>query len=69
MKPKVKKREVRRIRQQMAWITLNGGVTSECRIMDISKRGAKIIPDGSASVPAHFELAFVLEDQSAGPAK
>jgi hypothetical protein len=40
MKPKTKKREVRRmIRQQSAWITLNGVATTECQIMDISKRG------------------------------
>jgi hypothetical protein len=27
--------------------------------MDISKRGAKIVPDGSRRIPAQFELAFV----------
>jgi hypothetical protein len=60
MKPKTKKREVRRmIRQQSAWITLNGVAMTECRIMDISKRGAKIVPGGSSVVPARFELAFV----------
>jgi hypothetical protein len=63
MKPKATKREDRRmIRHQSAWITLNGQATSECRIMDISKKGAKIVPDGSAPVPAHFELAFIREN-------
>jgi hypothetical protein len=63
MKPKTTKREVRRmIRQQSAWI-LNGEAMTECQIMDISKRGAKIVPDGSSVVPAHFELAFAPEDQ------
>ena len=52
------KREVRRIRHQSAWITLNGLAASECEIMDISKGGAKIVPDGSRVVPTRFELAF-----------
>jgi hypothetical protein len=30
--------------------------------MDISKRGAKIVTDGSSVVPARFELAFTLEN-------
>jgi hypothetical protein len=64
MMPKTKKREVRRmIRQQSAWITLNGVATTECQIMDISKRGAKIIPGGSSVVPARFELALIQGDQ------
>jgi hypothetical protein len=50
------------IRQQSAWITL-GEPSTECRIMDISKRGAKLVPDGSYVVPDRFELAFVLKDQ------
>jgi len=63
MKPKTTKREAKRmIRQQSAWITFNGVVTTECLIMDISKRGAKIVPDGSSVVPARFELSFTLED-------
>jgi hypothetical protein len=33
------------IRQQPAWI-MNGEAITECQIMDISMRGAKIIPDG-----------------------
>jgi hypothetical protein len=51
------------IRQQSAWITLNGEAATECRIMDISKRGAKIYPNESVAVPDRFELAFFLEDQ------
>jgi PilZ domain len=62
MKPKTTKREVRRmIRQQPAWI-MNGEAITECQIMDISMRGAKIVPDGSSAVPARFELAFSPED-------
>ena len=49
------------IRQQSAWIKLNGEFTSECTVMDISKRGAKIVPDGLSAVPDSFDL--VLGDQ------
>jgi hypothetical protein len=45
------------IRRQSAWITLNGEIT----IMDISKRGAKIVPDGLSAIPDCFDL--VLGDQ------
>jgi hypothetical protein len=63
MKPKTTKREVRRmIRQQSAWI-MNGEAMTACQIMDISKRGAKIVPAGSSFVPARFELAFTPEDR------
>jgi hypothetical protein len=63
MKPNAKKREARRmIRRQSAWITLNGEAASECLIMDISKKGAKIVPDGSSVVPTRFELAFASKD-------
>jgi hypothetical protein len=62
MKPMTTKREVRRmIRQQSAWI-MNGEAITECEIMDISMRGAKIVPQGSSVVPARFELAFSPED-------
>ena len=49
------------IRQQSAWI-MNGEAITECQIMDISMRGAKIVPQGSSVVPARFELAFSPED-------
>ena len=51
------KREVRG--QQSAWIVLNGLGTSKCEMVDLSNRGAKLVPDGSFVVPARFELAFV----------
>src|SRR3984957_20802606 len=50
------------IRQQSAWI-MNGEAMTACQIMDISKRGAKIVPAGSSVVPARFELAFTPEDR------
>ena len=58
MKQKKQEREVRRIRHQPAWITLNGVATGECEIMGISKTGAKIVPDGRTVIPPRFELAF-----------
>jgi hypothetical protein len=64
MKPKTTKREVRRmIRQQSAWI-MNGETITECQIMDISMRGAKIVRHGSSVVPARFELSFSPEDNN-----
>jgi hypothetical protein len=63
MKPKKQQREVRRIRHQSAWITLNGVSTAKCEIMDISTRGAKIVPSGGFIVPARFELALVQGNQ------
>jgi hypothetical protein len=58
MKPKNQHREVRRVRCQSARIALDGEPAAECAIMDISKRGAKIVPDGTCVIPARFELAF-----------
>jgi hypothetical protein len=58
MKPKEQQREVRRDRRPSARIALNGEATAECAIMDISKRGARIVPDGTGVIPAQFELAF-----------
>ena len=49
------------IRRQSAWITLNGETTTDCTVMDISKKGAKIVPDGLSAVPDRFDL--VLGDQ------
>jgi len=58
MKPKQQHREVRRVRYQSARIALNGEATAECAIMDISKKGARLVPDGTGMIPAQFELAF-----------
>jgi hypothetical protein len=65
VKPRKQQREVRRIRHQSGWIALNGVPSAECHIMDISNRGAKIIPDGTLVIPARFELAFVQGDRRA----
>ncbi len=65
MKPKKQQREVRRTRHQSARIALNDASTAECEIMDISKRGAKIVPDGTLVIPARFELALGHGDRKA----
>jgi hypothetical protein len=62
MKP-TKKRAIRRIRHTSAWIISNGSAKSECVVMDISQSGAKVVSDGTASIPDRFELAFVQGDQ------
>ena len=51
------------IRQQPAWVTLNGTAAAQCLIMDVSKTGAKIVPDGSSVVLDRFELAYMLSDK------
>jgi hypothetical protein len=53
VKPKTTNQEVGRMirHQQSAWIMLNGVTTTECLIMDISKRGANIVPKESYEVP------------------
>jgi len=65
MKPKKQQREVRRSRHQSARIALGGIPVAECAILDISKRGAKIVPDGTLVVPPRFELSFVQGDRRA----
>jgi hypothetical protein len=56
MKPKHFEREVRRARHLSARIKAAGRPHSECRVLDISTHGAKIVV--TPAVPDHFELAF-----------
>jgi hypothetical protein len=54
------KRNVRRQRHQRAWITPDGEVTvRQCRVLDVSQYGAKIVIDVGAEIGARFGLAFV----------
>jgi hypothetical protein len=50
-------------RHQPAWIALDGKATLECQIMDISLRGAKIVPGGRSAIPAEFELALTWDQK------
>jgi hypothetical protein len=58
-KPKLK-REVRRRRHQWAWVTLEGSVTlHDCRVLDVSQNGAKVVIDVAAEIGTRFGLALV----------
>jgi hypothetical protein len=57
--PAPKKREVRKLLGQPAWITLDGGFAARhCVVQDISSAGARICIDNAASLPAKLRLAF-----------
>ena len=64
MRPPTKqvKRAVRRVRHLSAWIVQPGLDDCECRVMDISAKGAKIISTMPSRVPDRFELAFTKGD-------
>lgn len=51
-------REVRRARHLSAWIEVQGRASTECRILDVSRNGAKIAVAIPSAVPDRFELAF-----------
>ncbi len=58
-KPRLKS-EVRRRRHQWAWITLDGNVTvHDCRALDVSQNGAKVVIDLAAETGTRFGLALV----------
>jgi hypothetical protein len=57
--PAAKKREIRKLLGQSAWITLEGGFAArQCVVQDISSAGAKISVDDAATLPATLRLAF-----------
>ena len=58
MKPKHFEREVRRARHVSAWVNVEGRADCECKVMDISKHGAKVVVEIPSAVPDRFELAF-----------
>jgi hypothetical protein len=41
-----------------AWIVTAGRADRECRVLDISLAGAKVVVEVSAGIPDSFELAF-----------
>jgi hypothetical protein len=49
-------REVRRTRHFSAWINVQGRVHCECKVLDVSTNGAKVITE--EKVPDRFQLAF-----------
>ena len=54
------KREARRRRHQWAWVTPEGNVTvHNCRVLDVSQNGAKVVIGMAAEIGARFGLALV----------
>jgi PilZ domain len=54
------KREIRRRRHQWAWVTLEGKViVHNCRVLDVSQNGAKVVIDLAAEIGTRLELALV----------
>jgi len=54
------KREIRRHRHQWAWVTLEGEATvHDCRVLDVSQSGAKVVIDVAAEIGTRFGLALV----------
>jgi len=54
------KRGVRRKRHLTAWITVEGSFTNkECKLIDVSKTGAKIVLDWDTDLPTRFLLSRV----------
>jgi hypothetical protein len=56
------KRATRRVRHLSAWIVQPGLDDHECRVMDVSAKGAKIISAMPSRVADRFELAFTKGD-------
>jgi hypothetical protein len=56
------KRAARRVRHLSAWIVEPGHEDRECRVMDVSHDGAKIITAIPSQLPDRFALAFTRSD-------
>jgi hypothetical protein len=60
LQTKPKKREVRRSRQLSAWIEFEGDQSGrECRVMDISLHGAKIVADVDTDIGSRLYFTLV----------
>ncbi len=58
-KPRLK-REARRRRYQWAWVALEGNATvHDCRVLDVSQNGAKVVTDMAAEIGTRIGLALV----------
>jgi hypothetical protein len=70
LQTKPKKREVRRSRQLSAWIAFEGDQSGrECRVMDISLHGAKIVADVDTDIGSRLYFTLVPNAQKANDAK
>ena len=53
-----RKRSPRKVRDHGAWITFDGDIRSyECRVLDVSASGAKLLADVDALVGSSFKLS------------
>jgi hypothetical protein len=53
-----RKRTPRKVRDNSAWITFDGDIRShECRVLDVSAGGAKLLADVDALVGSLFKLS------------
>jgi hypothetical protein len=53
-----RKRSPRKVRDHGAWITFDGDIRSyECRVLDVSAGGAKLLVDVDALVGSSFKLS------------
>jgi hypothetical protein len=58
-KPRLK-RQVRSRRHQWAWVTIEGETTvHDCRVLDVSQDGAKVVIDVAAEIGTRFGLALI----------
>jgi hypothetical protein len=60
-------RQVRRARHLPAWLAWQGQTGYEVQMLDVSRGGAKVITDRSATIPERFEMAFAPGDQKRRP--
>jgi hypothetical protein len=56
-------REVRQVRQVLAWLVLKGQANRECQVLDVSRHGAKVVVQIRSEVLTRFELAFFQGEQ------
>jgi hypothetical protein len=57
---KVQREPRRQLRKQLAWMTVDSGMTKrECFVLDVSPGGARIATDDAMDVRDTFELALV----------
>ena len=64
----VKKRDPRRVVNQAAWITLEGGFAARpCSVIDLSKTGAKVQMQTVEQLPSNLRLTFSRDGRTGRP--
>ena len=63
-----KKREPRRVVNQAAWITLEGGFAARpCSVIDLSTAGAKVQLQTAEQLPSNLHLTFSRDGRTGRP--